>query len=234
MYDTIPPVSRGELCELSGSRRSYITKYRKSIKSSKNSVLSQIVSKKEENDMEDQQYISVKEFAQRAGISQQSVYQRLNKKNNKLCKYMKVVNGKKIIDIQALQDLYSIGLNNEIEQPDNDKELKQVVKQVEQDRTQELIDELRLKLREKDDLIQWLREEHEADRKKIDELDRRLSILLDQEQKLRAMALTDQKQETAEDQNTVEPMQSEDKEQEYNLFEPEQTSIWERIRQFFK
>ena len=186
--------------------------------------------------MADQQYISVKEFAQRAGISQQSVYQRLNKKNNKLCKYMKVVNGKKIIDIQALRDLYSIGLNNEIEQPDNDKELKQVVKQVEQDRTQELIDELRLKLREKDDLIQWLREEHEADRKKIDELDRRLSTLLDQEQKLRAMALTDQKSEPAGDQNTVKPMQSEEKEkeQEYNLFEPEQPSIWERIRQFFK
>lgn len=194
------------------------------------------MSKNEGNDMDDQQYITVKEFAQRAGISQQSVYQRLNKKNNKLCKYMKVVNGKKIIDIQALQDLYSIGLNNEIEQSDNDKELKQVVKQVEQDRTQELIDELRLKLREKDDLIQWLREEHEADRKKIDELDKRLSTLLDQEQKLRAMALTDQKSEPAGDQNTVKPMQSEEKEkeQEYNLFEPEHPSIWERIRQFFK
>ena len=196
------------------------------------------MSKKEGNDMEDQQYISIKEFASAAGISQQAVYKRLNHKNDNLLKYFNVINGKKMLKINALEDLYGISYETFLNQ-----HFKQVVEQnkpvendLEQDRTQELIDLLRKQVQDKDAEIEILRREREADREKIEKLEDSLLKYIDQEQKIRAMALTDQKKETAGDQNTVKPMQSEEKEkeQEYNLFEPEHPSIWERIRQFFK
>lgn len=234
-----PPYFRGEtLLKPDGSRRSYIPVNRKSTGSSKNSALSRIMSKKEGNDMDDQQYISVKEFASVAGISQQAVYKRLNHKNDNLLKYCNVINGKKMLKINALEDLYGISYETFLNQ-----HFKQVVEQnkpvendLEQDRTQELIDLLRKQVQDKDAEIEILRKERESDREKIEKLEDSLLKYIDQEQKIRAMALTDQKQETAGDQNTVKPMQSEEKEkeQEYNLFEPEQPSIWERIRQFFK
>lgn len=234
-----PPYFRGEtLLKPDGSRRSYIPVNRKSTGSSKNSALSRIMSKKEGNDMDDQQYISVKEFASVAGISQQAVYKRLNHKNDNLLKYCNVINGKKMLKINALEDLYGISYETFLNQ-----HFKQVVEQnkpvendLEQDRTQELIDLLRKQVQDKDAEIEILRKERESDREKIEKLEDSLLKYIDQEQKIRAMALTDQKQETAGEQNTVKPMQSEEKEkeQEYNLFEPEQPSIWERIRQFFK
>lgn len=186
--------------------------------------------------MENQQYISIKEFASAAGISQQAVYKRLNHKNDNLLKYFNVINGKKMLKINALEDLYGISYETFLNQ-----HFKQVVEQnkpvendLEQDRTQELIDLLRKQVQDKDAEIEILRREREADREKIEKLEDSLLKYIDQEQKIRAMALTDQKQETAGDQNTVKPMQSEEKEQEYNLFEPEQTSIWERMKKFFK
>ena len=50
----------------------------------------------------DKEYISIAEFAEQAGVSKQAVYQRLNKS---LKAYVKVVDGKKSIDIRALEDL---------------------------------------------------------------------------------------------------------------------------------
>lgn len=186
--------------------------------------------------MEDQQYISIKEFASVVGISQQAVYKRLNHKNDNLLKYFNVINGKKMLEVSALEDLYGISYETFLNQ-----HFKQVVEQnkpvendLEQDRTQELIDLLRKQVQDKDAEIEILRREREADREKIEKLEDSLLKYIDQEQKIRAMALTDQKQETAGDQNTVKPMQSAEKEQEYSLFEPERPSIWERIRQFFK
>lgn len=188
--------------------------------------------------MENQQSISIKEFASVAGISQQAVYKRLNHKNDNLLKYYNVINGKKMLKINALEDLYGISYETFLNQ-----HFKQVVEQnkpvendLEQDRTQELIDLLRKQVQDKDAEIEILRKERESDKKKIEKLEDSLFKYIDQEQKIRAMALTDQKQETAGDQNTVKPMQSEEKEKEpeYNLFEPEKTSIFERVKKFFK
>ena len=188
--------------------------------------------------MENQQSISIKEFASVAGISQQAVYKRLNHKNDNLLKYCNVINGKKMLKINALEDLYGISYETFLNQ-----HFKQVVEQnkpvendLEQGRTQELIDLLRKQVQDKDAEIEILRKERESDKKKIEKLEDSLFKYIDQEQKIRAMALTDQKQETAGDQNTVKPMQSEEKEKEpeYNLFEPEKTSIFERVKKFFK
>lgn len=49
--------------------------------------------------MEDREYLSVAEFAERAGVSSQAIYQRLNKS---LQCYAKVLNGRKVIDSAAL------------------------------------------------------------------------------------------------------------------------------------
>lgn len=49
----------------------------------------------------DKQYISIKEFAERVGKSQQAIYKQLN---NKLKKYVKVVENKKYLHISALDE----------------------------------------------------------------------------------------------------------------------------------
>lgn len=61
----------------------------------------------------DQQYISIKEFASRAGISTQAVYKKLNKG---LQPYLKVVDGKKMLNIKGLELFEKKETNNQIEQ----------------------------------------------------------------------------------------------------------------------
>lgn len=68
--------------------------------------------------MENQEYITVKEFAERAGVSAQAVYKALNKK---LSPYLKEVDGKKMLNIQALQDIYGIsGIKEDEQNIDNE------------------------------------------------------------------------------------------------------------------
>lgn len=59
------------------------------------------------------EYISVKEFAKRAGVSVQSLYKRLNGLNNPLNQYIKLVDNQKMLNISALEEIYGI----EVEQP---------------------------------------------------------------------------------------------------------------------
>ena len=59
------------------------------------------------------EYISVKEFAKRAGVSVQSLYKRLNGLNNPLNQYIKLVDNQKMLNISALEEVYGI----EVEQP---------------------------------------------------------------------------------------------------------------------
>ena len=60
-----------------------------------------------------QQYITVKEFAHRAHKSPQAIYKRLN---NQLSTYVKLVDNQKMLNIQALQDIYGIEVDNQIQQ----------------------------------------------------------------------------------------------------------------------
>lgn len=113
------------------------------------------------------EYLSVKEFAAAAGVSVQSVYQRLNKS---LKPYLKVENGVKSIDSKALKDLYGKDLEQgfkgdfkDVEQGFKDSEQK------ESDTSEQVIELLRDELQKKDDQIA------------------KLMTLLDQEQKLRAV-----------------------------------------------
>ena len=50
----------------------------------------------------EQELLSVKDFAARAGVSVQAIYKRLNKVDNELNKYVFVIGGKKMLDATAL------------------------------------------------------------------------------------------------------------------------------------
>lgn len=50
----------------------------------------------------EQELLSVKDFAARAGVSVQAIYKRLNKVDNELNKYVFVIDGQKMLDAAAL------------------------------------------------------------------------------------------------------------------------------------
>lgn len=60
--------------------------------------------------IEQEELLTVQEFAEKAGVSVQAVYKRLN---NSLNPYIQLVEGRKMIKLSALADVYGI----EVEQP---------------------------------------------------------------------------------------------------------------------
>ena len=157
------------------------------------------------------EYLSVKDFAERAGVSQQSLYKRLNKSNNQLNNYIEVVDNQKMIDIRALQEIYGV----EVEQPiqPNIQPVEQPIQpllQAEIEEKNDLIEFLKDQLRAKDEQIESMRNNNdttsdealnetlnEAVLKQLDILNEQLKAkdkqienlqkLLDQEQQLNAM-----------------------------------------------
>lgn len=134
------------------------------------------------------EYISIKDFAEKAGVSQQSLYKRLNKLNNQLNNYVKMVENQKMIDIRALQEVYGV----EVEQP-----IQPIIQPVEQP-IQPLLqatieslskelerksEELQAKDKQYADLQTIINEQLKAKDKQIENLTK----LLDQEQQLNAM-----------------------------------------------
>ena len=116
------------------------------------------------------EYLSIKDFAKRAGVSQQSLYKRLNKLNNQLNNYIKLIDNQKMIDIRALQEVYGV----EVEQP-----IQPFIQPVEQP-IQPNFDSI---LSQNQQMIDMLKEQLEAKDKQIENLQK----LLDQEQQLNAM-----------------------------------------------
>lgn len=78
--------------------------------------------------IEEIEYLTVAEFAQRAGVTKQAVYKRLN---NRLSKYVIEEKGKKLIKSTALNDLYNdttIEKSQPVEQPLNNQ-LIEIIKE---------------------------------------------------------------------------------------------------------
>ena len=67
--------------------------------------------------MNEDQYLSVKEFAQAAGVSVQAVYKRLSRD---LKPFVKEVEGRKVIDKRALKEVYGKDQEALEEKVDND------------------------------------------------------------------------------------------------------------------
>lgn len=131
--------------------------------------------------IEADEYMSVAEFADRAGCSKQAVYQQLNKK---LKPYVKVIDGKKTINSKALWEVYG----KEI-QPES----QSVVKEVDQELNKELIDLLKTQIEEKDRQIEDLHRLLEREQVQVAIAQNKLQELEDK-----------QRQETAEKQEEPE------------------------------
>ena len=91
--------------------------------------------------MKNNEYLSVKQFSERAGVSSQAVYKQLN---NKLKKFKKVENGKTYVNIRGLSCFVSTNSTN-------------VVQPVEQ-----MIELLKEQLKAKDEQIRALNEQLKA------------------------------------------------------------------------
>ena len=97
--------------------------------------------------VESVEYITVAEFAEKAGVSKQAVYQRLNKK---LKPYVKMVDGAKMLNTKALEEVYGQsveqGVEQELEQEnqENSKETQENSKE-NQDIIKALLEQLKTK-----------------------------------------------------------------------------------------
>lgn len=131
--------------------------------------------------MVDQEYISIKDFAERAGVSPQSVYKRLNQVGNQLINYVKLVGNQRMLNIKALQDIYGIEVDNQ----------NQPVEQPVVNFSQPMQDQIRLL---QDQLIEQDQRHHEQIKA--------MQELLSQEQKLHL--LTVQRIQELEDQAAVQ------------------------------
>lgn len=134
------------------------------------------------------EYLSIKDFAKRAGVSQQSLYKRLNKLNNQLNNYIKLVDNQKMIDIRALQEVYGV----EVEQPIQPfiQPVEQPIQPLLQATIESLSKELERKseeLQAKDKQYADLKASMEEQLKVKDKQIEHYGKLLDQEQHLNAM-----------------------------------------------
>lgn len=119
--------------------------------------------------------MTIKAFAEAVGVSQQSIYKRLNKLNNPLEKYVKEINGKKYIDSRAVSQIYNITEPKERTiKPDTTKE---------KDNTERLIVLLESQIVEKDKQILEKDKQIENLIKRLDEAHQ----LVNQQQQLLAI-----------------------------------------------
>ena len=100
-------------------------------------------------------FLTIKEFAEAAGVSQQSIYKRLNKENNPLTTYLKEVENKKYIKASALSVLYGIKSDDdeaEVVEQETQNEPEEIIK----NSVDRLIDILEQQLQEKEARIDML------------------------------------------------------------------------------
>lgn len=152
--------------------------------------------------MVENQYISVKEFAQRAGKSVQAIYKGLN---NRLNQYVKLVDNQKMLDIRALQEVYGI----DVEQPIQ----PELTTNSTEDSTKDIVIDTLL------EQIEILKNELDVKNEQIREKDKQLSDTLkalNQAQHLQAVAESKIKllEEKQEEEKVVESAPESEPEQE--------------------
>lgn len=143
--------------------------------------------------MVENQYISVKEFAERAGKSVQAIYKGLN---NRLNQYVKLVDNQKMLNIRALQEVYGI----DVEQPIQ----PELTTNSTEDSTKDIVIDTLL------EQIEILKNELDVKNEQIREKDKQLSDTLkalNQAQYLQATAESKVKllEEKQEEEKVVEP-----------------------------
>lgn len=143
--------------------------------------------------MQKAEFLSVAEFAERAKVSQQSVYKRLNTPGNKLLKYVVESDGRRMIKVDAIAEVYGVTVSQSDDktceeaanaeatetQPEQQRVEPQIENQV--DSTQEYIEYLKTTVEE-------LKRNLEKDAKTFSEaLDKKDEIIKQQSEQLAAL-----------------------------------------------
>ena len=153
--------------------------------------------------------LTVKEFADLAGVSVQSIYKKLGKANNPIQRYLKVVDGVKYISRTALEVLYASGPAPRAEEREHtilDDEPQQMKNSTDRllDILEQQLEEQRRQIQEKDIQIAAQNEQIKSLLARLEES----SKIIDQQQKLTAMntkaLLETEKKEEAVEQVVVE------------------------------
>ena len=136
-------------------------------------------------ELDQNEYIGISEFAKRVNVSKQAVYQQLDKK---LKPYLIVIDGKKRLNIKAISEVY-------------DKQSEEIDKEVEQEENNQLIDILTNQLIEKDKQIDGLIKSLSLAQMQLTEVSHRLQELEDK---------SHEEPDQEEDQQSVEEEKQQD------------------------
>ena len=191
--------------------------------------------------------LTVQQFAALIGKSPQSIYKRLNKIDNPVDNqavnpiqpYVVMVNGQKMLKIQALSELYGLEVEQPIQsgcQPENEKLLtsfnpvEQPIQPPADEKSSDEIAFLREQIRRQDTMIESLNRELEKEREHTREKDRQLLDTLTklaetqaalaagqsaEKQKALAETLIEGKQMMEEDQSEPDGISVDDFEEEF-------------------
>ena len=158
------------------------------------------------------EYISIAEFARRAGITPQAVYKKLNNQvDNQLSTYTKIHNGKKRIHIKALELFLPTGVNQVVNQFNNQVDnFSQPVDNQVDNQINQVVDFLKDQIKRKDIQIEQLQQDLRTSREDLTRLATELAKIADQGQHLQMkMMLPDGQQTTQqpEEPDTAAPIQ---------------------------
>ena len=135
-----------------------------------------------EKKQDSEEYISVSEFAKRAGVSRQLVYKRID---NELTQYCKLVDNKKMLNIRALELFQKQKLSTKVSTKFTSEFTKVSTKfTVYRLKLQHKIDLLKLENEHLKEKVESLETQTAADQEKIESLLK----LLDQQQQLSAIS----------------------------------------------
>ena len=153
-------------------------------------------------EIDEQEYLTIAEFAKRVNVSKQAVYQQLDKK---LKPYLIVDNGTKKLNTRAISEVYGKTKTQE-----NSKEIGQ-------DLTKELIESLTKQLTEKDRQISELHRLMATTQMQLTEASHRLQELEDKSSK----KTDEEDQQSVKEQETQQHVAEDDKDQRIKQLEKE-------------
>ena len=117
----------------------------------------------------EKEYLSIKEFSERAKVSQQSIYKRIGNKSDSLFPFLKIINGKKYLSVSALTSIYNIDKESPQETESNNKIIEMLENEIENKNKQ--IETLLNQLTDAHNLINQQQQLHLLDKQKILELE---------------------------------------------------------------
>lgn len=162
--------------------------------------------------MNQDEYITIAEFARRAGVTPQAVYKQLNNQvDNQLSTYVKIHNGKKRIHIKALELFLSTGVNRVDNQFNNQVDnFSQPVDNQVDNQTNQVIDFLKDQIKRKDIQIEQLQDDLRTSRADNQRLALEMAKIADQGQQLQLRMMLPGGQQPEEPGAGAAPIQDAD------------------------